>query len=88
MTRIRAQYNRAMAKIDIQELSDQPEELIDRVRSGEGIIITRDGEDVAELGPVRKGLSAEEVVERHRNLPPMDPESLRRDIDEIFAPGL
>ena len=77
-----------MAKMSIQELSDQPDEAIDRVRRGEQIVITRDGEDVAELRPIPARLTAEELTARWRRLPPMDPEALRRDIDEIFAPGL
>jgi len=62
--------------------------VLDRVQRGEQITITRDGEDVAELRPVRKALSAEVLIERRRNLPPMDPESLRRDIDEILDSNL
>lgn len=62
--------------------------MLDRVQRGEEITITCDGEDVAELKPVRKGLSAEALIERRRHLPPMDPESLRRDIDEILDTNL
>ena len=77
-----------MAKVSIQELSDQPEVAIDRVRGGEQIVITRDGEDVAELRPIPARLTAEELTARWRRLPPMDPEALRRDIDEIFDSSL
>lgn len=38
--------------------------MLDRVQRGEQIIITRDGDDVAELRSVRKGLSAEALIER------------------------
>ncbi len=62
--------------------------MLDRVQRGERTIITRDGEDVAELRPVRKSLSAEALIERRRNLPSMDPELLRRDIDEILDTNL
>lgn len=77
-----------MARVSVRELRNQGGKVLDRVQAGEQIIVTRDGEDVAELRPVRKGLSAEVLVERRRNLPDMDPESLRRDIDEILDSDL
>ncbi len=77
-----------MAKVSVRELRNQGGKVLDRVQGGEQVIITRDGEDVAELRPVRKALSAEVLIERRRNLPAMDPESLRRDIDEILDPNL
>jgi prevent-host-death family protein len=73
-----------MARVSVRELRNQGGKVLDRVRRGEQIVITRDGEDMAELRPVRKPLSAEALVARWRNLPAMDPESLRRDIDEIL----
>lgn len=77
-----------MARVSIRELRNQGGKVLDRVQRGEEITITCDGEDVAELKPVRKGLSAEALIERRRHLPPMDPESLRRDIDEILDTNL
>ena len=77
-----------MARVSVRELRNQGGKVLDRVQRGEQITITRDGEDVAELRPVRKALSAEVLIERRRNLPPMDPESLRRDIDEILDSNL
>ncbi len=77
-----------MARVSVRELRNQGGKVLDRVQRGEEIIITRDGEDVAELRPVRKGLSAEALSARWRNLPAMDPESLRRDIDEILDTDL
>lgn len=59
--------------------------MVDRVRAGERITITRDGEPVAELRPLpRPRPSAEALVELFRDLPPMDPERLRADIDAIL----
>ncbi|OJU94436.1 MAG: prevent-host-death protein [Solirubrobacterales bacterium 67-14] len=72
----------------MRELRNQGGKVLDRVQQGEQIVITRDGEDVAELRPVRKPLSAEALYARWRNLPAMDPESLRRDIDEILDTNL
>lgn len=62
--------------------------MLDRVQRGEQIIVTRDGEDVAELKATKTGLSAEALTARWRNLPAMDYESLRRDLDEIIDPDL
>lgn len=77
-----------MARVSVRELRNQGGKVLDRVQQGEKVIITRDGKDVAELRPTRKGLSAEALIERRRNLPPMDPEALRRDIDEILDTNL
>lgn len=77
-----------MARVSVRELRNQGGKVLDRVQQGEQIIITRDGEDVAELRPVREGLSVEALIERRRHLPEMDPESLRRDIDEILDTNL
>ena len=77
-----------MARVSVRELRNQGGKVLDRVQRGEQIIITRDGEDVAELRPVRKGLSAEALTARWQHLPPMDYDSLRRDLDEIIDPDL
>lgn len=77
-----------MARVSVRELRNQGGKVLDRVQRGEQITITRDGEDVAELRPVRKGLSAEALTARWQHLPPMDYDSLRRDIDEIIDPDL
>ena len=63
--------------------------MIDRVRAGERITITRDGEPVAELRPLpRPRLTAEALIEQFRNLPPMDPDRLRADVDAIVDQSL
>ncbi len=77
-----------MARVSVRELRNQGGKVLDRVQGGEQVIITRDGEDVAELRPARKALSAGALVARWQNLPPMDPQSLRDDVDEILDSGL
>jgi len=77
-----------MARVSVRELRNQGGKVLDRVQQGEQIIVTRDGEDVAELRPVRGGLSAEALTTRWRHLPEMDPDALRRDIDEILDTNL
>lgn len=78
-----------MGEATIRDLRNHGGEVIDRVRGGERIIITRDGEPVAELRPLpRRRLTAEALVEEFRNLPPMDPGRLRADIDAIVDQSL
>jgi hypothetical protein len=37
------------------------------------------------MRPLPRRLTAEELVDRHRNMPPVDPNLLRRDADEFFG---
>lgn len=78
-----------MTDVTIRELRNQGGQVIERVIAGEILTVTRDGTPVARLVPVSdKPLSTEALIRRWRNLPPMDPDSLRRDIDEIINPSL
>lgn len=78
-----------MAEVTIRELRNKGGEVVDRVVAGEVLTVTRDGTPVAQLVPLpRKPLSAAAVLKRHRSLPPMDPETLRRDLDDIIDPSL
>lgn len=78
-----------MADVTIRELRNKGGEVIERVIAGEILTVTRDGLPVARLVPLpRKPLSAEALLERHRHLPPMDADALRRDMDEIIDPSL
>jgi prevent-host-death family protein len=78
-----------MAEVSIQHLRNHWGEVIDRVQAGERVTITRDGRPVAELHPVESSaLSAAEVLRRWRQLPPMDPDRLRAEIDAIIDPSL
>lgn len=78
-----------MADVTIRELRNQGGKVIDRVIGGEVLTVTRDGIPVARLSPLpRRPLTAAELVERRRNLPSIDPDALRRDVDEIIDPSL
>jgi prevent-host-death family protein len=78
-----------MADVTIRQLRNKGGEVIERVMGGEVLTVTRDGLPVAQLVPLpRKPLSAEALLERRRNLPPIDPDALRRDIDEIIDQSL
>lgn len=73
----------------IRELRNQGGAVIDRLGPGEAVIVTRDGEPVAELRRLgRRPLSTEELIERFKQVPPMDYDELRADIDAIIDPRL
>jgi prevent-host-death family protein len=78
-----------MADVTIRELRNKGGEVIDRVIAGEVLTVTRGGVPVARLVPLpRRPLTAAELIERRRNLPPLDPYQLRRELDEIIDPSL
>ena len=78
-----------MSEVTIRELRNHGGDVVKRVVGGEALILTRDGEPVAELRPLpRPGLSAENLLKRWKFLPEVDAELLRRDIDEILDPTL
>jgi antitoxin (DNA-binding transcriptional repressor) of toxin-antitoxin stability system len=70
-----------MAIVTVQELRSRPEELIARIVAGETMTMTRDGHAVAELRPVaRSALTADELLERWRGMPPVDAVTFWRDV--------
>lgn len=74
-----------MADVSIRDLRNRGGDIVDRATRGETVIITRNGEPVAELHPLSPApLSREALMGRMRALPAMDPEALRRDIGEIL----
>jgi prevent-host-death family protein len=75
--------------VSIRELRNHGGEVLARVEQGETVTVTRNGRPVAELRPLRRnGLTAEELVRRWRRLPVVDPDVLRRDIDEVVDQSL
>lgn len=74
-----------MASVSIRDLHDKGSEVLDRVERGEVLIVTRDGRPVAELRPLpRRSPAPAELIARRKTIPPMDPDSLRRDIDTVL----
>lgn len=73
-----------MEKVSVRQLRNEGGKVLDRVERGESITVTRDGRDVAELTAVHRALSAEALVLRWRDLPRVDAERLRRDLDEVL----
>ena len=78
-----------MSEATVRELRNQGGHVLDRVLAGERVTITRDGQPVAELVPIRRRpLSAEALVARFRHLPPIDPVAFRSDIDAFLDSSL
>lgn len=73
----------------MRELRNQGGHVLDRVLAGERVTITRDGQPVAELVPIRRRpLSAEALMDRFRHLPPIDPVAFRADVDAVLDSSL
>ncbi len=74
-----------MNTVTVRELRNKGGEVLDRVARGESFAVTRDGTPVAELSPLRRrSAPPAELIARGRVLPPVDPEALRRDLDEVL----
>jgi len=75
--------------VTLGDLREHGSDVIDRVEAGECLIVSRDGRPVAQLRPLsRRPVDLEALRERWRDLPPVDPAALRRDIDSIIDPSL
>lgn len=69
------------------QLRENLDEMLDRVEAGETIRVTRDGRPVAELRPLADDeprMTTAEIIERMRELPPMDLDGFRRDLDALY----
>ncbi len=78
-----------MGNVTIRELRNKGKAVVDRVLAGERLTVTRAGRPVAELRPLAKpGLDATTLLNRWQHLPAVDPDALRRDIDEVLDPSL
>jgi prevent-host-death family protein len=74
-----------MSEISIRELRNHGGDVVDRAAKGERLTITRSGRPVAELRPLgRDPVSLSVLMGRRRSLPPLDPDRLRRDVDQIL----
>ncbi|CAG7618688.1 hypothetical protein LEUCIP111803_02225 [Leucobacter soli] len=73
----------------MRDLRNNSAAVLARVGQGETLTVTKDGTPVAAVTPLpRLPLNAEQLVERFKQLPPIDAAELRRDIDEILDPSL
>jgi prevent-host-death family protein len=75
--------------VTIRDLRNHGGEVVDRVAAGESLVVTRSGEPVAHLVPVRRrGLDAATLLARWRRLPHVDGAALRADVDSVLDPSL
>jgi antitoxin (DNA-binding transcriptional repressor) of toxin-antitoxin stability system len=78
-----------VSEVPIRDLRNHGSEVIDRVRRGERVTVTRDGEPVAELRQLpRRRLSAVALIERYQLLPRVDADQLRADVDATIDQSL
>ena len=78
-----------MAEVSIRDLRNHGGDVVDRAARGEQITITRSGRPVAELRQLsREPLTVEELIARRKNLPPVDYEKMRAELDSIIDPSL
>lgn len=69
----------------MRDLRNHGGDVVDRVQRGERLTVTRSGRPVAELVPVRQpALKATVLLDRWRQLPPVDRERLRDDLDQAL----
>ena len=71
----------------MRDLRNNGGEVLRRVEHGERIVVTRDGAPVAELRPLPSASPAE-LIRRRKNLPQVNPDALRHDIDNLIDPSL
>jgi prevent-host-death family protein len=78
-----------MAEVTVRELRNHGGQVLERVLTGESIVVTRDGTPVAELRPLpRAPLTASTLLDRWRHLPHVDPARFRADLDSLLDPAL
>ncbi|MCC5951235.1 MAG: hypothetical protein JJU45_03985 [Acidimicrobiia bacterium] len=72
-----------------RELRNSSGEIMRRLDAGETFIVTRAGQPVGQLSPLRRQrfVAAEAVADLFHRAPAIDPERLRSDLDAVAAPG-
>ncbi len=74
-----------MNEVSVRDLRNYGGQILNRVEGGETMTITRDGSPVALLTPFpQPRLSAAALLESWKNVPRIDADSLRRDIDQAL----
>ncbi|HQZ35640.1 MAG TPA: type II toxin-antitoxin system prevent-host-death family antitoxin [Ilumatobacteraceae bacterium] len=78
-----------MSDATIRDLRNHGGEVIDRVLTGESVVITRSGVPVAQLVPLPpEGLDAAALLIRWQALPSVDLKAFRADLDQLLDPSL
>lgn len=75
--------------VTVRDLRNNGGRVLERVVNGESLTITLDGRPVAELRPLPgRAIPAATLLARWRRLPPVDRDSLRKDLDSTLDAGL
>jgi len=78
-----------MSEVSIRELRNHGGDVVDRAAKGERLTVTRSGRPVAELRPLsREPMALDVILARRRQLPAVDPDQLRYDLDQVLDPAL
>src|SRR5215472_19164344 len=78
-----------MGEVTIRELRNHGGEVLERVARGEALTVTRDGQAIAELRPLRRRpIPSAVLVKRWRGLPAVDAVKLKTDIDNLLDQSL
>ena len=73
----------------VRELRNNSAAVLSRVASGEREVVTKDGDPVAEVVPLRRRpLNVRELIARRQSMPRVDAAALCRDVDEFLDPRL
>ena len=71
--------------VPVRDLRNNSAALLKRVQQGESVVVTKDGEPVAQVVPLRKTpLRREQLLLRWAALPTIDAEQFQRDVDDIL----
>lgn len=71
--------------VPVRDLRNNSAALLKRVQQGESVVVTKDGEPVAEVIPLRRTpLHRDQLVLRWAAIPPIDAEQFRHDVDEML----
>jgi prevent-host-death family protein len=78
-----------MSDVTIRELRNRGGDVLERVRRGEALTVTRDGHPIAELRPLpRRPVPAAALLRHWRGLPEVDGAKLKADIDAMLDASL
>jgi prevent-host-death family protein len=75
--------------VTVRDRRNNGGEVLRRVEHGERIVVSRDAAPMAELRPwPRSSASPAELIRRRKKLPLVNPDALRRDIDNLIDSSL
>lgn len=78
-----------MDNVTVRELRNNGGRVLQRVADGETLTVTMDGQPIAELRPVPgRAIPAATLLKRWRQLPPIDAQQLRADLDRVLDASL